>query len=95
MIAMSFMTQAYCKPGSGGRASAGKSTHCHDLPRFAGATPESAPGRRPFRGAQWPQGRQGPHEVNAMSAHAEVRKLPPRLFNWLAVIVLLSLGVLL
>ena len=29
-----------------------------------------------------------------MSAH-EVRKLPPRLFNWLAVIVLLSLGVLL
>jgi len=30
-----------------------------------------------------------------MSVHADVRRLPPRLFNWLAVIVLLSLGVLL
>jgi hypothetical protein len=35
------------------------------------------------------------HEVNAMSAHADVRRMPAQLFNWLAVIVLLSLGVLL
>jgi hypothetical protein len=30
-----------------------------------------------------------------MSAHTEVRSWPPQLFNWLAVVVLLSLGVLL
>jgi hypothetical protein len=30
-----------------------------------------------------------------MTAHTDVLRLPPRLFNWLAVIVLLSLGVLL
>jgi hypothetical protein len=30
-----------------------------------------------------------------MSAHAAVSGWPPRLFNWLAVLVLLSLGVLL
>jgi hypothetical protein len=30
-----------------------------------------------------------------MIAHTDVPRLPPRLFNWLAVIVLLSLGVLL
>jgi hypothetical protein len=29
-----------------------------------------------------------------MSAHSSVGTLPPRLINWLAVIVLLSLGVL-
>jgi hypothetical protein len=30
-----------------------------------------------------------------MSAHTEARSWPPQLFNWLAVMVLLSLGVLL
>jgi hypothetical protein len=30
-----------------------------------------------------------------MSAHTDVQGWPPRLINWLAVIVLLSLGVLL
>jgi hypothetical protein len=30
-----------------------------------------------------------------MSAHTEVRRWPPQVFNWLAVVVLLSLGVLL
>jgi hypothetical protein len=29
-----------------------------------------------------------------MSAHIEVRSWPPQVFNWLAVVVLLSLGVL-
>jgi hypothetical protein len=29
-----------------------------------------------------------------MSAHTAVRSWPPQLFNWLAVVVLLSLGVL-
>jgi hypothetical protein len=29
-----------------------------------------------------------------MSAHTEVRSWQPQLFNWLAVVVLLSLGVL-
>jgi hypothetical protein len=41
----------------------------------------------------------GPHEVIAMTAHSAVRTdvpgWPPRLINWLAVVVLLSLGVLL
>jgi hypothetical protein len=29
-----------------------------------------------------------------MSAHTEVRSWPPQVFNWLAVMVLLSLGIL-
>jgi hypothetical protein len=95
MIAMSFMSQAYCNRRRCGRPSVAKSTRCHDLPRFAAGVPESRPRRRPFRGAQWPQGPQGREEVNAMTAYHDVPGWPPRLFNWLAVIVLLSLGVLL
>jgi hypothetical protein len=29
-----------------------------------------------------------------MSAHTEIHSWPPQVFNWLAVVVLLSLGVL-
>jgi hypothetical protein len=39
--------------------------------------------------------RSGPHEVIAMFAHTNVPGWPPRLIDWLAVLVLLSLGVLL
>jgi hypothetical protein len=57
------------------------------------------PGRRRFAALNDLMDRPGPHEVNAMTAHtevpAEVTGWPPRFINWLAVIVLLSLGVLL
>ncbi len=77
----------------------------HDPPRFARATPEWPPHRCQLRGAQW-TGLEGFSKgVSPMSAHTAVsgclvsssaapHRWLPQLFNWLAVLVLLSLGVL-
>jgi len=58
--------------------------------------PESPPGRCQLHGAQCHQWAAGPATlVTPMTIEIEAPNWLPRLINWLAVVVLLSLGVLL
>jgi hypothetical protein len=64
---------------------------CHDLPDARPDPRQVHPDlERPITSRATRQH----EEVNLMSAQTEVRSWLPQLFNWLAVVVLLSLGVL-
>jgi hypothetical protein len=90
MIAMSFMRTAYCNRNVCGRGRRAIATICHDLPA---PRPDPHPEHAGFEAPNQLKVRrlQG---VTLMSAHAEVRSWVPQLLNWLAVVVLLSLGLL-
>jgi hypothetical protein len=90
MMAMSFMATAYCNRIARGRGPPPIATICHDLPA---PRPDQHPAQARFEAPNQLKvhGLQG---VNPMSARTEIRSWVPQLFNWLAVVVLLSLGVL-
>jgi hypothetical protein len=65
---------------------------CHDSPA---RRPFRHPAPASFTAPNELKGRKPDNEANPMTIHIEVPNRPPQLFNWLAVLVLLSLGVLL
>jgi hypothetical protein len=92
MMAMSFMLTAYCNRAAGGRGPPPIATICHDLPA---PRLDPSPGVARFAALNHLKARRAIRTgVNLMSAHTEVRSWLPQLFNWLAVVVLISLGVL-
>jgi hypothetical protein len=65
---------------------------CHDSPA---RRPIRRPAPASFTAPNDIKGRRPGNRVNAMTIHIELPNRRPQLFNWLAVLVLLSLGVLL
>jgi hypothetical protein len=90
MIAMSFMATAYCNRDSCGRPSGTGATICHDSPaECPNIRLTAARFTAPNGASGWKSYAKG---VGHMSAHT--KNWLPQLFNWLAILVLLSLGVL-
>jgi hypothetical protein len=87
---MSFTTLAYCNRVARGRGTQPVAIICHDSP-----APRQDPHPRAASFALPNGQRRKTTGVNPMSARNEDSGWLPQLFNWLAMLVLLSLGVLL